>query len=131
MTVETNTILGRARPRRSLAAAALAAAALIAFPAFAGCGSSGVSSGVNTAVVHTGVSSGVHSAAASVGAGGGSSACATGVSNATKTATPHVGGAPVSGVTHANWTHHNNLAHQSFKFQGAAHTYMGPHKHNP
>jgi hypothetical protein len=126
MTVEPNAAFGPARPRLYFAGAALAAL-LLASPAFAGCGSSGVSAGAHPASVHTGVSSGVHSASASTGAGGGSSACATGISNATKTASSiHVAGGSVSGGAHAH------LAHQSFKFHSKPNNIsMGPHRRNP
>ncbi|MBV9288858.1 MAG: hypothetical protein JO288_13745 [Hyphomicrobiales bacterium] len=125
MTVEGKLSPGRAWPSaRSLAGAALAAA-LMTSPAFAGCGSTAVSSGVRPPSTSTGVHSGATARSGSATSG---SSCATGISNRTKlgAGAVHVsGGSPIAagGLAHVHPTR------QNFNFQGKPNLVTGSHRH--
>ena len=126
MTVEANPSSGRARSSALAHAGAALAVALMASPAFAGCGSSGVSSGIHPPSTGAGVHTGATTPSGSTSSG---SSCATGISNTTKLGanTVHVSGGSGGGSTGS--THHGT--HQSFTFQGKPKLTTGSHKHNP
>ena len=127
MTVEANPSSPRVRANALSLAGAAFALALMASSAFAGCGWTGVSSGIKpplspSAGIHTG--STPHSGSTSR-----VSACATGISNATRlgAGVVHVSGGAAGGSRAPG--HVLRVTHQNFNFQGKPVLSTGSHRH--